>query len=104
MKRRASKRGGSKADEMNFLVLRRRAVGLDQQSAAKKLGISATWLCQIEKGNRKPSEEMTPKFARVYATDPEQIAWFIELGPERYAQKFLGEGPRVSIPQQQTAA
>lgn len=47
---------------------------LSQREAARRLGITAVYLCNLEKGTYSPSLELLGKMARMYGTDPYVLA------------------------------
>lgn len=49
----------------------RMEIGLDQQEAARRLGLSQTYLSLIESGKRKVTAELTAKAVRLFNASPE---------------------------------
>jgi transcriptional regulator with XRE-family HTH domain len=47
--------------------------GLKQNEMAQKLGISATYLCDIEAGRRRVTEDLRKKIAMVFGVSDELI-------------------------------
>jgi transcriptional regulator with XRE-family HTH domain len=51
----------------------REGEGISQASFAKKLGVSPSHLCDIEKGRKVVSPERAAKFAKILKRSPEQF-------------------------------
>jgi transcriptional regulator with XRE-family HTH domain len=51
----------------------REGEGISQTSFAKKLGVSPSHLCDIEKGRKVVSPERAAKFAKILKRSPEQF-------------------------------
>lgn len=60
------------------LRLIRTIKGYKAKNIAKKLGISPSYLSQIETGQKKPSLELIEKFAVVVGERPSSILFFYE--------------------------
>ncbi len=53
----------------------RLTLGLTQREAAKRLGITAVHLCNIEKGRALPSLDLIDKYREVWGVDLYVLAW-----------------------------
>lgn len=70
---------------MNKLKQARNSAGLSIEKAAKKLGISAGYLSQIENGYRHVSSERAEEISKLYNITIDEI--FL---PSRYAVREVG--------------
>ena len=62
-----------------YVKQRRENLNITMRDFAEKLQISPTYLCDIEKGNRKPPEKHLDKFAEVLqVTETEELDAFYE--------------------------
>lgn len=69
-------------------------IGLSIEEAAKRLGISAGYLSQIELGKRQISEDRADEISRLYEKPREEI--FLAT---RYAKREVFEGEEPKQPQ-----
>lgn len=53
---------------------RREALGLSQVHVAEKAGISQAMLCQIERGTKNPSLQVSMEIARILECNVEDLA------------------------------
>lgn len=51
---------------------------LKQADLAEKLGISKSYMSEIEKGNKSPSMELINKYAKIFSIPPSSILFFSE--------------------------
>lgn len=66
---------------------KRKAIGVRQAALAHSLGMSGSYLCRIEKGERTPSLEYIPALASFLETTvDEMVKTVVE---EYYSQKVL---------------
>lgn len=68
---------------------------MTQADLAPKLGISRSYLCEIEKGKKPPTLELIESYSKVFDIKPYQILQFAESGNNlknkvtKFAIKFL---------------
>lgn len=75
----------------NFIETKRKKLGKTLRELAKELGISVTYICDIEKGNRKPSDNtFYTKLAQSLNLNKSEIAEFYDLA----ADKSKSEAPQ----------
>lgn len=66
---------------IRYLRQRRRQLGFSQEAVAMKLGVHRTWLCRVEKLDRRLDIIETLDLCRVYKIDPAKLAAMIEERP-----------------------
>ncbi len=73
----------------DFLKEKRTELGITQEKARNKIGISQGFIADLEGGNRTPSEEMSEKIAEAYdLNEEEKKEFFLAVGLER-ATNFI---------------
>lgn len=60
------------------LRLIRGLYGLNQSQLAKKLGISQSFLCEVESGKKQPSLEFLENYAKVFGLSLSSLVKFME--------------------------
>jgi transcriptional regulator with XRE-family HTH domain len=74
----------------------RSELGLSLRQAADKLGISESFLSQIENRKRKPSSELIHAMAELFQCDFDELSLSIGLIP-RWVEAALRETPAIAI-------
>lgn len=60
------------------LSLLRRYQGLNQSALAKKLGVSRSYISELESGNRTPSLDLLSRYAEVFNIPVSSLVFFAE--------------------------
>lgn len=60
------------------LKLLRRYQGLNQSTLAKKLGVSRSYVSELESGNRTPSFDLLSRYADVFSIPVSSLVFFAE--------------------------
>ena len=53
----------------------RESFGITQRAAADRLGVSYVHLCNVEKGNSRPSPELVERYREVFGVDLYVYSW-----------------------------
>jgi transcriptional regulator with XRE-family HTH domain len=56
----------------------REATGLTQVAAAKMLGISVVYLCNLEHGDKLPSLRLIDRISKAWGINPYVLAWCLD--------------------------
>lgn len=79
-------------DTGRFLLTQRTERNLTQPKVAKALGISPSYLSEVEKGVKMPSEQLIVEFAKYYKLDEDEL--FQKYGKvPLHAQKEIQDTP-----------
>lgn len=62
---------------------------MKQKEASEKLGMSRSFLCEIETGKKKPSLELIYKYSEVFDIKPHLILQFAEGTKKTKLNKFV---------------
>jgi transcriptional regulator with XRE-family HTH domain len=66
---------------------------INQSQLAEKLGISRSYLSELESGKKKPSLELIDKYSNIFNIQPSSLLYF----SEQLENNTLGEKTRVSV-------
>ena len=56
---------------------------------AKELNISLSYICEIEKGSKRPSIDIIENYARVFKTTPSTIFYYVECLQDMEENDFV---------------
>jgi transcriptional regulator with XRE-family HTH domain len=70
---------------------------LKQNELAERLGLSKSYVSELEKGNRTPSLEVVEKYAKAFNIPTSSILFFSENLPEASEGRWSGDKAKQAI-------
>lgn len=74
----------------------RDSFGLTQRAAADRLGVSCVHLCNVERGNARPSPDLIDRYRDVFGVDLYVYAWCTTGDPKKLSPAMRKATERLS--------